>query len=419
MSKIFKFPDGFLWGTATSAHQVEGNNNNDWTEWEIESVKIKVQNAKLKNWPEYILQNYPNPLQKENYISGQACDHYNRYEEDFDLVKEMGHNAHRFSIEWSRIEPEEGKFNEKEIEHYRNVIRALRARGIEPFVTLWHWTMPIWFVEKGAFEKQENIKYFIAFCEYIASEFKDEITFWITLNEPLVYTKISYIEGRWPPQKKNLLSFFRVSQNLIKAHKTAYYVIKNIHPKSHVGIAHNMGFFELKNDNFINQVLKRFGEWRKNFSFLNAIQHHQDFIGFNYYSHYSVDFGFAKISTQKKSDMGWSLYPPGIYLMLCALKKYNVPIFITENGLADTRDENRSWFIIEHLKWIAKAIAEGINVCGYLHWSLLDNFEWSDGFWPRFGLVEIDYKNLERKRRPSSYVYEKIAKSNTIEIDEP
>src|SRR3989344_4765636 len=146
MSKIFppkadsppvkKFSEGFLWGAATSAHQVEGNNHNDWTQWEKENAERLSKESGEKYLP-------------ENYISGKACDHYNRYEEDFDIAKSLGHNAHRFSIEWSRVEPEEGKFNEKEIEHYRDVIRALRERGIEPFVTLWHWTVPIWFQKRG------------------------------------------------------------------------------------------------------------------------------------------------------------------------------------------------------------------------------------------------------------------------------
>jgi len=134
------FPKGFYFGSATSSHQVEGNNRNDWTEWEKENAKVKSQNVKLNppagGWPDFILQKYPNPLQEENYISGKACDHYSRFQEDFDIAKSLGHNAHRFSIEWSRIEPEEGKFDQKEIEHYREVIRALRERGMEPFVTL-------------------------------------------------------------------------------------------------------------------------------------------------------------------------------------------------------------------------------------------------------------------------------------------
>lgn len=378
----FKFPKNFYFGAATSAHQVEGGNHNDWTEWEKRHAKRQAQVASQRQWPDYI-KNYPNPLQEENYISGQACDHYNRFREDFDIAKSLGHNAHRFSIEWSRIEPEEGKFDEKEIGHYREVIKALRERGIEPFVTLWHWPLPLWLRDKGGWKSKEIIPYFSRYVERVVLTLHRDVAFWMTLNEPLVFAKISYLEGRWPPQEKNIFSFFRVSRNLVKAHKTAYGVIKHIQPNAQVGIAHNMSFFEVENNNLVNRVLKQFGEWRKNYAFLNAIQQYQDFIGFNYYSHYRVNFGFSKIETERTSDMGWSLYPPGIYYMLYALKKYNKPIYITENGLADSRDENRSWFIAEHLKWVAKAIQEGSDVRGYFHWSLFDNFEWSDGFWPR------------------------------------
>lgn len=404
MSKILKFPEKFFWGAATAAHQVEGNNNNDWTEWEKENAKRLSKESGGK---------YP----LENYISGQTCDHYNRYEEDFDLAKEMGHNAHRFSIEWSRIEPEEGKFNEKEIEHYRNVIRALRARGIEPFVTLWHWTMPIWFVKKGGFEKRRNIKYFVRFCETVAAEFKDEVKFWITLNEPEIYAANSYLKGVWTPQKKDLFSYISVIMNLIRAHREPYKIIKKVSPSAQVGIAKNNIYFEAYKNKVHNLILKKFMDWWWNFYFLNQIKDYQDFIGLNHYFHNRIkNFKFHQNENKKISDMGWELYPEAIYYVLICLKKYSKPIYITENGLADAKDENREWFIVESLKSIHRAISEGMGVCGYLYWSLLDNFEWDKGFWPRFGLVEINYETLERKRRPSSYVYEKIAKSNTVEI---
>lgn len=408
----------FFWGAATSAHQVEGGNHNDWTEWETENAKTKTQNAKLREWPNYILKNYPNPLQEENYISGRACDHYNRFREDFDIARHLGHNAHRFSIEWSRIEPEEGRFDEREIEHYRDVIRALRERGMEPFVTLWHWTIPIWLCDRGGVKSSEFSGHFVRFVRRVVSEYKNEVNFWITLNEPMVYAKISYLEGRWPPQKKNIFSFLRVSKNLIRAHKAAFKAIKQIKPNVQVGIAHNMSFFEIEKNNFLNRILKKFGDWRKNFGFLDAIADHQDFIGFNYYSHYCVNLGFYKIKTERVSDMGWSMYPKGIYFMLNELKKYNKPIFITENGLADTRDENRAWFITEHLRWMSKAIEGGVEVGGYFHWSLLDNFEWSDGFWPRFGLVDVDYMTLKRTIRKSAYAYTEIIKKNEVETVE-
>ena len=415
MNNPLKFPKGFLWGAATSAHQVEGNNHNQWTEWELKNSKIKSQNAKLKKWPDFILEGYPNPLQEKNYISGRACGHYNRYEEDFDIAKSLGHNAHRFSIEWSRIEPEEGKFNEKEIEHYRDVIRALRARNLEPFVTIWHWTMPVWFARKGGFEKNGNIKYFVRFCEYATKEFKDDVTFWITLNEPEIYTTSSYLKGVWPPQKKNLISYLLVIKNLIKVHRESYRIIKKIEPSAQIGIAKNNIYFEAYQNKINNWILKKFIDWWWNFYFLNRIKNCQDFIGLNHYFHNRIkNLKFGQNENKKVSDMGWELHPEAIYYVLKDLKKYNKPVYITENGLADTKDENREWFIKESLKNIHKSISEGVDVRGYFYWSLLDNFEWDKGFWPRFGLVEIDYKTLKRKPRPSSKIYGEIVKREEL-----
>lgn len=383
MQKNLKFPEGFLWGAATSAYQVEGGINNcDW--------------AKV-------------------YPAGIACDHYNRYEEDFDIAKSLGHNAHRFSIEWSRIEPEEGKFDEKEIEHYRNVIKALRARGMEPFVTLWHWTLPYWVAKMGGWEKRKTIKYFERYVEKIIEELGNDVKFWITLNEPEIYSGNSYLKGIWTPQKKNFISYFLVTCNLIKAHRKAYEIIKKINPAAQAGIAKNNIYFEAYQNKFVNRLLKKIIDWWWNFYFLNQIKNEQDFIGLNHYFHNRINRGFNKNENKKISDMGWELYPEAIYYVLKDLRKYNKPIYITENGLADAADKNREWFIKESLKNIHKAIQEGVDVRGYLYWSLLDNFEWDKGFWPRFGLVEIDYKTMERKIRPSAREYKKIVAKNAIE----
>jgi len=413
MSNLLKFPGGFLWGAATSAHQVEGNNYNQWSEWEKENAERLAKEAK-NYWQSWQLEKFPEMFNSKNYISGRACDHYNRFKQDFDIAKSLDHNAHRFSIEWSRIEPEEGKFNEEAIKHYRQVILVLRARGIEPFVTLWHWTMPVWFAKKGGFEKRENIKYFVRFCEMVVKEFKTDVKFWIVLNEPEIYVSNSYLRGIWPPQKKNLISYFSVMRNLIKAHQKIYEKIKQINPDAQVGIAKNNIYFEAVDNKLINQVLKKFIDWWWNFYFLNQIKNYQDFIGLNHYFHNRINYGFNKNENKIISDLSWELYPEAIYFVLKDLKKYNKPIYITENGLADAADKHREWFIIESLKNVNKAIEDGINVCGYFHWSLLDNFEWDKGFWPRFGLVEIDYQTMERKIRPSAQEYAKICKNNEL-----
>src|SRR3989344_4295683 len=258
--------------------------------------------------------------------------------------------------------------------------------------------MPVWFVAIGAFEKRKNIKYFIRFCEYVASEFKDEVKFWIILNEPEIYAGQSYLKGIWPPQKKNFILYLNVWRNLIKSHRAVYKIIKKIRPSAQIGIAKNNIYFEAYKNKVGNRILKKFIDWWWNFYFLNRIKNHQDFIGLNHYFHNMINnFKFNQNENKKISDMGWELYPEAIYYVLKCLKKYHKPIYITENGLADAKDENREWFIKESLKNIHKAISECVDVCGYFHWSLLDNFEWDKGFWPRFGLVEIDYETLERK----------------------
>ena len=399
----FYFPKGFFWGSSTSAHQVEGNNKNDWTEWELQNAELQMLNAKKQKWPNFILERYPSPLEEANYISGKACDHHNRFSEDFDIAKSLGHNAHRFSIEWSRIEPEEGKFDEGAIEHYRDVVEALRERGLEPFVTLWHWTIPLWLRDKGGVECKEFPMYFSRLTEFVIKNLSNEIKFWITLNEPDIYAMNAYLRGIWPPQKKSLFKFLKILKNLAEAHKIAYSnVLKNLRIDTNIGIAKNNVYFT----GWPSTVLNYFwNEW-----FLNNIKNHQDFIGLNYYFYNNTKgFKLNQNENKKLNDMGWGVYPEGIYHILKNIqKKYDKPIYITENGLADSRDINRGEFIKDTLNWVAKAITEGVDARGYFHWSLLDNFEWDKGFWPRFGLVEVDYKTMERKIRPSALEFKKI-----------
>ncbi|MBI5401306.1 glycoside hydrolase family 1 protein [Candidatus Wolfebacteria bacterium] len=410
-----KFPDNFYWGAATSSHQVEGNNHNDWAEWEKATADGKLQIANGKNWPDYILKNYPNPLQKKNYISGSACGHYNRFKEDFDIAESLDHNTHRFSIEWSRIEPKEGNFNEKEIGHYRQVIKALKSRGLEPFITLWHWSFPLWIAKQGGWQNKKSIYYFVRYVEKIVSALGNDVKFWLTLNEPEIYSINSYLKGQWPPQKKNPITYLKVTENLIEAHKKSYKIIKKNQPSAQIGIAKNNIYFESHQNKFINHILKKAVDWWWNFYFLNQIKNYQDFIGLNHYFHNRINFGFNKNENKKVSDTGWELYPEGIYFCLKDLKKYQKPIYITENGLADSEDKNREGFIKETLRNVYKAIKDGVDVRGYFYWSLLDNFEWDKGFWPRFGLVEIDYKTLERKIRPSAWEYKKIIENGLSE----
>ena len=426
--KILKFPKGFLWGAATSAHQVEGGTLNNWSEWEQANAGRLAEEAKIK-WKLWQQEKFPEMFDPENYISGIACDHYNRYEADFDLIKEGGHNAHRFSIEWSRIEPEEGKFNEKEIEHYRRVIKSLRSRGIEPFVTLWHWTNPLWLEAKGGCESRKFAEYFSSYAKFVIEKIGKDVKFWITLNEPTSVIASAYLRDNWPPQKKSFLSSWKVFWRLARAHKKAYRKIHKINPEAKVGFANILHSFEAyRKNSLLDRIGIIAGRFVANKLMLLLTDGHNDFLTVQYYFHNRFKFPRRMhLHDKPETDMGWEIFPEGIYHIIKRLKKYNLPIYITENGLADIDDEKRTEFIKQHLFWIHKSIEEGADVRGYFYWSLLDNFEWDKGFWPRFGLIGIDYssqggsvsggKTLERKPRKSFYEYAKICKSNEVKIE--
>jgi len=356
-------------------------------------------------------------FERENYISGRACDHYNRYETDFDIAKSSNLNAQRISIEWSRIEPEEGKFNEKEIEHYRKVLMALRERDMEPFVTLWHWTEPVWFAEMGGWTNKKSVDFFVRFVEKVTSEYKDLVKFWIVVNEPNVGLGFGYFLGSQPPGIKCPRNFFKAYFNVLKAYKKSYELIHGIDDKANIGYAHSFTPYESALIWPLGKIAILLAEYFSKY-FIRKTEGHFDFVGCNYYLRYVISLRKNVLSQEKINDLGWEIYPKGIYDTLTNLKKYNLPIYITENGLADADDKRRPEFIKNHLQWLHKAIEDGIDVRGYFHWSLLDNFEFPDvrGFWPRFGLIEIDYKTLERKPRKSFYEYQKICKSNELEI---
>lgn len=415
MSQKLKFPDNFLWGAATSAHQVEGGNKNDWSEWEDKNFGQLAREAE-KKWAPWQQQKFPEMFSPENYLSGRACDHYNRFEEDLDIAKSLDHNAHRFSIEWSRIEAEEGKFNEAEVEHYRQVIKAIKDRGMEPFVTLWHWTMPLWMRDMGGCHSQKFIHYFVRYAKFIVERLGDEINFVMTLNEPTSVISNSYFSDQWPPQKKNPFVALKVFGVLSDAHNKAYSEIKKINNHIQVGLGNILQFVEPYNkNNPLDKLTARIFDYYVNKKFYNLTQNTHDYLAIQYYHHARVKFpGIRKNERKEINDMNWEIYPEGIYHILKNLPKYNVPIYITENGLADKDDVKREKFIKEHLKWMHKAISEGVNVQGYFYWSMLDNFEWDKGFWPRFGLVEIDYKTLKRKVRPSAWEYAKICQNNGL-----
>ena len=422
----FRFPKDFLWGSGTSSHQVEGNNtNNDWWQWE---------------------QNIPLEMR-----SGQACDEWNRFEEDFKLAQTLGLTAHRFSIEWSRIEPSPGQFDDLALDRYRQMILSLKAKGITPIVTLNHFTIPLWLAKQGGWFSDKSPELFAKYVRKVIEVLGSDVHHWITLNEPAVYTYKSYMIGQWPPGEKSVKKAFKVVQNLGKAHVLAYENIKEVYAQkdwkeSLVGVAQQVLIFEPHSE---RSLWDRFSAGLRdhvvNHLFVQAlirgkagifglfnIRLHKartlDFIGLNYYTReYVRNRGFIlpdilgdeRILEKpgiKKNSLGWEIYPHGLYKIIKAFSKYKLLFLISENGICTDDDTERSEFIVDHLKAVALAMKEGAPVIGYLYWSLLDNYEWADGFAPRFGLIEVDYTTQDRKVRASARKFEEIIRLGRLSV---
>ncbi len=403
-----KFPEKFYFGAATAAYQVEGAiENTDWAEA-----------AKDGRVP----------------VCGIACDHYNRYENDFDLAKELGHTAHRFSVEWARIEPEEGKFDMEAIDHYRKVLKALKSRDIKPYITLWHFTLPLWFYIRGGFERKDSPEIFARYCAYVVSQLGDLCSDFSTMNEPNVYGSNGWLRGSWPPFKRFVLTdlvsitnsgrqydageikglapvflYFRVMKNLSLAHNEAYKEIKKISPQTEVSIVKHVIVFDA-NWNPFNKIKAWVANYLWTHLLMGRVAGHCDSIGLNYY--FYTQFGDKR--RWRKTDMDWNFAPEKIYDALMMLVKYNKPLFVSEGGIADASDAGRAEYIREQVRAVWLAIEAGADVRGHMYWSLLDNYEWALGFEKRFGLIEVNYETLERKIRPSAYVYKKIILDNGI-----
>lgn len=411
---MISFPNSFLFGTATSAHQIEGNNvNSDWYYFE--------------------------EIGRLPFKSGLACNHWNRMEEDVNLMKGFGYNAYRFSIEWARIFPNEDKIDREVIDKYKTLENLLLENDITPFATLHHFTLPKWFLDLGGFEKEENLKYWKKYVEIIP-EILENTKNIMTINEPIVYVVASYLIGDWPPFKKSIKSAFNVAKGLLEAHAYAYDYLKD-HGYS-VGIVKNVPRFVPGSDKSRDKKARNRIDFLFNWAFLSALfsgkleflgkkadvtPSNADFIGLNYYNVFKVwhswnplklYFRYEDAGISKRTQMGWSVYPQGIYESLRDLhERYSKPLYVSENGIATLDDEWRKEYIVRHLQYVHKALKEGIDVRGYFYWSLMDNFEWDKGFRPRFGLVEINYETFERIPRESAYLYGEIAKNKAIKDD--
>lgn len=417
----FKFPDNFYWGTASAAHQVEGNNHNDFSVWESQHADWLVAEAKkpTSQWQDWQRQRFPEMFARGNYISGRACDFYHRFKEDFDLAKNMHNNSYRLSFEWSRVEPVPGKFDEQEIAHYQQVINALKTRGLEPFVGLWHSTSPVWLYDKagqGGWDNPKVVDYFEKFAQKMVEEFPN-IKYWTILNEPDIYAAGMYLTNFFPPRGFNPAKFLILINRFINCHKQVYQTMKRTNPKIQIGIAKSYWYFEPRPQTFLNHEMANLANYLWNHFLLDKLSTYLDFIGLNVYDWIQIGKKTGRAQAKIVNDVGLPINPETMYYTtMDAWKRYHKPIFITENGVSDSEDRIRPWFIKENLKNLASAIKDGADVRGYFHWSLTDNFEWNKGFWPRLGLVAIDYKTLKRSPRPSAGVYSKICQANKITI---
>lgn len=394
------FPHDFLWGSATSAHQVEGNNiHNDWWAWEQKQPK--------------------------NKRSKEACDHYSRFEEDFDLAKSLGHNAHRLSVEWSRIEPVEGEFDFHEIGHYKKVLQSLKQRGFTVMLTLHHFTNPQWLADKGGWENRKAPFYFERFVQKIVPELQDYVDMWVTINEPGIYVWMHYFSGKGPHNKlgswKSLLTLWHFASG----HKKAYRIIHKLTPGKMVGISQNTQTYDAFHRHSVREQLSvMIQDWVTNHFFYFITRGHHDFIGINYYFHHRLDADGELLPheinpvtfSKEVSDLGWEIYPEGIFDILADMSDH-LPIYITECGIATSNDDRRIRFLMQYLQEVNRAIKAGVDVRGFFYWSLLDNFEWADGFDAKFGLVEVDFATQKRTPRPSAFIYEDIIKHNGIRHD--
>ena len=425
-SKV-RFPRNFLWGTATSAHQVEGDNDNsNWASWEEQ----KDEDG--------------NPTIHNGDTAGKAANQWELYPKDIELMKELGVNSYRFSLAWSKIQPTEDTFNEEALAHYDKLIDALLEANIQPMITLHHFTHPKWFVKKGAFEEQENIKHFIEFAEKVFDRYHERVRYWCTFNEPNVFITGGYFNTFFPPGEHNIEKAGAVFENIHRAHVIVYKSFKKRQKSdTEIGIVQSTFQFEpyrrwhlgdwviarLSNDIFNETTLGFFETGTMQFYLPFQVSRSYtdtsapdtlDFVGLNYYSHhaYKFDFDFRKateslpIEGEVMTDMPYTVYTEGIYRAIKDISKLDKPIIITENGIADARDDRRGKYIEESLYAVSKAIDDGYDIRGYYYWSLVDNFEWAEGYSMKFGLYEVDFETQERRLREGAKSFQRIVKQS-------
>lgn len=424
--KIY-FGQNFQWCVATSGHQIEGDNfASDWWQWE--------------QIPGHI---------KNGDFSGRAAGHSELWKKDLELLQALHVSTYRMGVEWSKIMPMQGVVNWVEVARYKAELAAYEMAGIKVMLTLSHFTLPLWVKRLGGWEWEGIDQAFAAYTEIVATHLGATVDYWITLNEPMVLLLAGYQAGVFPPgYKRELKHLTTPLVGMLKAHASSYHRLKSILGANvQVGVAHHLRVFDpFHKLNPLDSAAALISDKSFNWTFPQAIQTGvlkmnipgqvkiklkipylkgtQDFFGLNYYSRDRVKFliagkdpfSFRPTPGASTSDLNWEIYPKGIYRLLkdVAKKFEQMPIYITENGVADANDIQRLEFIHAHLKFIHRAQKEGVPVQGYCHWSLMDNFEWAEGFWPRFGLYHVDYITLTRTARPSALVFANWALENAI-----
>ena len=411
------FPKGFIWGAATSAYQTEGTAGlTDWDNWQAKT-----------NWESE---------RKGRKKVGQAANFYEDYGQDIRLAKELGIESIRVSIEWARIEPEPGKFDRKEMTHYKTMISYMQRLGLKPFVNLNHFTVPKWFASLGGWENDLSHLCFAKYAAFVAENLKDQkIKYWMTFNEPTILIGHPYLSGDWPPNanwpkpKKypyDIEAAIKVYRNLVKAHRAAYVTIHKICDekkfKPLVGISHFTRYVEPHNPNkFEDQVVATSLKLFDNHYFINAVENHLDYIGLNYYTRSVVKFSFwsSLFFSKFVSFNGPEVYPEGLANLVREFLIYEKPIIITENGVSDKQKIGRQEFLKLHIAELHKVLREAQEknapILGYFYWALTDTWEWEEqNFESRMGLIEVNFQTFERKIKSSSWIYRDIIESNGL-----
>jgi beta-glucosidase len=421
-----RLPEGFLLGCATAAHQVEGGIDNDWSRW------VAAHPEAVNGGGDAVV----------------AIDHYRRYREDLAQLGAMHHNAHRFSVEWARVEPQPGRFDRDALAHYADVVRSCRRNGMEPVVTLQHFTLPVWIAEAGGFAARETP---IRFARYVATcveAFGDMVTWWVTVNEPTVVAVLGYLEGVWPPGQRSLRDTLAALRGLLRMHAAAAQAITTISAsherRAHISIAHHERRLVPRDPSSpMDRAIAKLPDFLFNRWFLRScadgrvlspVGHGEvvpglagslTYLGLNHYTSEAVSFDvgapgmlFARheaVPGLPTSSAGWAIDAGALRRALVDLSvEFGLPILITENGVADDNDELRPAYLRDHLNAVADAIDAGIDVRGYLYWTAWDNFEWAEGYTKHFGLFSVDRETLKRIPKPSAMIFAGICMTRDV-----